>query len=502
MSNYAAHLLLEKAPLWSERIAARCEGRSLTYAELVRLSKAMGGLLRQRGVEPGGKVLLVLPDSFSLLASFLGCMLGGMVPAPLNSRLRRQDYAECLADIEPALVIVSAGHEALDAAAEAGVPALVLDDQSLEPLLQDVAPVVAHPSGLDDVGVFFVTSGTTGHPKVVPHRHEDFFVVGECMGNFFGIRQDDVLLCSAKIGHAYGMFSSLIMPLQVGATVVLDPDKPTPENTLRLFAEEKVTVFLSVPVLFTMLLLAMDSPEGASPAGLGQVRLCFAAGEALPGAVFESWRAKTGLEIWQGYGSTETMTFIIGSRPPDIVPGTAGRVLKPYQACVLDENHRPVPSGVPGQIAVRGASVTRGYHNAPEWTRRIFTADGLLLTGDMGVERDGLFTIMGRMDDMFKAGGLWVSPMRVENALLSHPDVAQCAVTGGDVGAFTLVRAHVVPKQGREAGQELVESLRRHALESLPDYMVPTDIVFHASLPMTASGKIQRFVLRREASNG
>jgi benzoate-CoA ligase len=502
MMNFAARLLLEKAPLWPERIAARCAGRSLSYAELVRLSSAMGGLLRSRGIKPGDKVLVVLPDSFSLLVSFLGCMLGGMVCAPLNNRLRRQDYAECLVDIAPVLVIASPGHEALDAAADAGVPALVLDDQTLEPLLRGAPPVPAHPSQADDTCVFFVTSGTTGHPKIVSHRQEDFFAVAQCMGDFFGIRQDDILLCSAKMGHAYGMFASLIMPLQVGATVVLDPDKPSPENTLRLLRTEKVTVFLSVPVLYTMLLLTLDSPEGVAPGFPGTLRLCFAAGEALPEAVFKGWRARTGLEIWQGYGSTETMTFIIGSRPPHIVPGTAGRVLEPYAAVILDENHRPVPSGVPGQIAVRGVSVTRGYHNAPEWAQRLFTADGMLLTGDMGVEQGGLFTILGRMDDMFKAGGLWVSPMRVENALLAHPAVAQAAVTGGDVGAFTLVRAHVVLKPGQEAGPVLAEELRRHSLELLPDYMAPTDIVFHGSLPMTPSGKIQRFILRQETTSG
>ncbi len=501
MMNFAAHLLLEKARLWPERIAARCQGKSLTYAELVRLSLALGGLLRGRGIGPGGKVFIVLPDSFSFLACFLGCMLGGVVSAPLNSRLRRQDYVECLADIEPALVIASPGHEALAAAAAAGTPALVLDDQGLEPLLRDAPAVAVHPAQADDVCTFFVTSGTTGHPKVVIHRQEDFFAVGTYMGKFFGVRQDDILLCSAKMGHAYGMFGSLIMPLQVGATVVLDTDKPTPENSLRLLRTEKVTVFMSVPVIYTMLLMSLDAREEAL-SGLGQVRLCFSAGEALPEAVFLGWRARTGLEIWQGYGSTETMTFVIGSRPPLIVPGVAGRVIEPYGAFILDENHCPVPSGVPGQIAVRGNTVTRGYLNEPEWTRSIFTADGLLLTGDMGVEHDGLFTVLGRMDDMFKAGGLWVSPMRVENALLSHPAVAQCAVTGGDAGAFSLVRAHVVLKPGHEAGPELVEALRSHALELLPDYMAPTDFVFHGSLPMTPSGKIQRFVLRQDASNG
>ncbi|MDR3641313.1 MAG: AMP-binding protein [Humidesulfovibrio sp.] len=502
MMNFAARLLLENAPLWPERIAARCAGRSLTYAELVRLSSAMGGLLRSRGIEPGGKVLIALPDSFSFLASFLGCMLGGLVSAPLNNRLRRQDYAECIVDTAPALVIASPGHEALDAAADVGVPALVLDDQTLEPLLRGVPPVQAHSSLADDVCVFFVTSGTTGHPKVVPHRQEDFFAVGKVMDDFFGIQQDDILLCSAKMGHAYGMFSSLIMPLQVGATVVLDPDKPTPENTLRLLRSEKVTVFLSVPVMYTMLLLTLDLADGVALGFLEHVRLCFAAGEVLPEAVFKDWRDKTGMDIWQGYGSTETMTFIIGCRPPHIVPGTAGRVLEPYSVAILDEDHRPLPSGAPGQIAVRGITVTRGYHNAPEWTRSIFTADGMLLTGDMGVERDGLFTVLGRMDDMFKVGGLWVSPMRVENALLTHPAVAQAAVTGGDVGAFTLVRAHVVLKPGLEAGPALAEDLRLHALALLPDYMAPTDIIFHGSLPMTPSGKIQRFILRQEANNG
>ena len=281
MRNFAAHLLLEKAALWPKRIAARCQGKSLTYAELARLSLALGGLLLGRGIGPGETVLIVLPDSFSFLVSFLGCMLGGVVCAPLNSRLRRLDYAECLADIEPALVIASPGHEALDAAAQAGVPALVLDDQGLEPLLRGAPAVAAHPSQADDTCALFVTSGTTGHPKVVTHRQGDFFAVGTCMGEFFGVRQDDILLCSAKMGHAYGMFGSVIMPLQVGATVVLDTDKPAPENTLRLLLREKVTVFMSVPVIYTMLLLTLDSRQGAS-SGLGQVLLCFAACEALP----------------------------------------------------------------------------------------------------------------------------------------------------------------------------------------------------------------------------
>ena len=275
--------------------------------------------------------------------------------------------------------------------------------------------------------------------------------------------------------------------------MVLSPDKPTAVDTLRLLTEERVTVFGSVPALLSLLLLTL--PESLRFDGL---RTCVSSGEPLPVAVHNAWQDTTGCPLWFGYGATEVMTFVIGSRPPDVEPGTTGKPIFPYEAMVLDAEHRPVADGTPGHLALRGPTLMTEYYNAPQWTQRAFTADGYLLTGDMAVRQDGTLTILGRLDDMFKAGGLWVSPTRVENALLSHEAVAQCAVTGGMSGVFTLVRAHVVVKQGRPRGEALKTDLQRHAASLLPEFMVPADIVFHDALPLTPSGKIQRFKLRQQ----
>lgn len=493
MTNFGAYLLCERAARWPDRIAARCQGRSLLYGELAELSFSMGGLMLSRGILPGQSVLMALPDSFSLMAGFLGCFLAGIVAAPVNSRLPREDYEACLAEIRPALVIAPEGHPALEAARDAGVQILALDDAGLSETLRGVVHGELHTPQLDDVCLLLVTSGTTGNPKAVPHTHAHCHALAKHIGDFLGMEQDDVVLCSAKLSHAYGMFMTMLLPLQAGATAVLDPDKPTAVNTLDLLTKERVTVFGSVPALYGLVLLALTGESR-----LEHLRICISAGEALPEAIHLAWRQATGREVWLGYGSTETMTFVIGSRPPDVTPGTAGRCITSYGAVVLDEGGRPAPSGTPGHLAVRGPTVMAAYLNRPEWTARAFTPDGMLLTGDMAVEHDGLFTILGRMNDMFKAGGFWVSPTRVENALLSHGAVAQCAVTGGMAWAFSLVRAHVVLKEGVEPCESLKGELRRHAAKGLPDYMVPSEIVFLDALPVTPSGKIQRYKLRAD----
>jgi benzoate-CoA ligase len=455
----------------------------------------MGGLLRSLGVSPGNTVLIVLPDSFSFLACALGCVLCGGVAVLFGNRMLQEDYRDCIEATRPGLVIASPGHPALAAAHEAGVRHLVADDAILAGLLGGVPRIEAYPANRDDVCLMLVTSGTTGHPKVVPHTHGDVFAVTKSTGDFLALEQDDVVLCSAKMSHAYGLFSTMLLTLQAGATAVLDPDKPDAVNTLRLLAGEKVTVLASVPALYCLMLLAKEGELR-----LEHLRCCYSSGETLPESVHQAWRQATGLEPGMGYGATEAMTFVIGSRPGESVPGTAGRAIPPYEAVVVDEHFRRVQPGVPGHLGLRGPSIMRGYLNAPEWTARAFTPDGLLLTGDMAMEQDGVFTILGRMDDMFKVGGLWVAPARVESVLLSHEAVAQCAVTGGMAGALTLVRAHVVLTSGRTWSSDLEKALRAHAAQRLPEYMVPADIVATSHLPLTASGKVQRYKLRRAAT--
>lgn len=494
MTHFVTQAVLEPSTAWPDKVAARCQGRSLTYEELGRMVRRMGGLVASRGVMPGQRVLLALPDSFSFLAAFLGGILIGAAAVPVHGGLPEADFAEAIAATSPALVIAPPGHCALKAARAAGSPTLSVDDETLYELTRDAPSAVAAPARAEDVCLILVTSGTTGHPKLVPHTHGHFLAVARHTGDFMGLRPDDVALCSAKMSHAYGLFFSLLLPLRAGATVVLAPDKPTAADTIRLLTQERVTVFGSVPALYSLLLLSL-----AGTTRFDSLRCCVSSGEVLPVAVHAALRETLGRDIWLGYGTTEAMTFVIGGRPPDIEPGSAGTVIFPYEAAVLDAEHRPVPDGTSGHLALKGPTIMTGYLNAGQWTRSAFTADGHLLTGDMAMSRGGVFTILGRMDDMFKSGGLWVAPTRVENALLSHEAVAQCAVTGGMSGSFTLVRAHVVLKKGRPGGEALKTELRRHAARQLPEFMVPADVRFHDALPLTPSGKIQRYKLRQGA---
>jgi acyl-coenzyme A synthetase/AMP-(fatty) acid ligase len=433
-----------------------------------------------------------MPDGVSAVAAYLGCLLYGGIAAFLNNRLRTDDYAECISAMQPSLMITTQGHEAFDAAQAAGLSAICLDDDMLELLFQDARPLDPFPSRGDEVCTYFVTSGTTGHPKIVPHTHDHMFAVAQSMGEFSGCRQDDIVLCNSKISHTYGSFASISVPLQVGATTVLDPGKPSPAETLRLLETERVTVFWSVPALYAMLLMHMADADFPSA-----IRLCLSAGESLPQAVSAQWRAKTGLTIYQGYGSTENMTYVIGRREEQLAPDCAGTVVPPYEAMIFDAALAPVAVGEPGQLGIRGPSVMSGYINEPEWSRKLFAPGGYMLTGDMAVEHDGVFTILGRADDMFKVGGLWASPLRVEAALMEHPAVSMCAVTAGAVSAFTLVRAHIVLAPGFGETDQLKNELRGHALSLLPDYMAPTEFMFHSALPLTVSGKVQRYKLRR-----
>ncbi len=494
MKNMAAFFLFEKASAWPQKTALRCMGRGLTYAELARKSCAMGGFVLSRGLAPGQRVMVAMPDSLTAFTVVLGCCLAGIVPVLVNDRLLKEDYAACAKDAEVRLVFAFPGHVSLAAAQEAGIPVVVANDDTLDDALVGFAAELSpYPSSGEDVCAIFYTSGTTGHPKGIPHTHEDCLTVARVTGrDFMGYRHDDVALCSAKIFHVLGFFISMLNTFQAGATAVIDPRKPSPENTLALIERERVTIFASSPPVFSMLFMALGDASA-----LKTLRICISAGEALPEAVYRAWSEKLGIDVWQGYGSTEIMTYVIANRPPDIVPGTTGRVLKPYEAIILDERRCPVPDGTVGEVALRGPTVMRGYLNAPEWTARAFSGDGWLLTGDLGKRENGVYAILGRKDDMFKAGGLWVPPGRVENALLSHPAVAQCAVTGGTAGAFTLVRAHVVPAPGSKTDEELKTALRTHARERLPAFMAPEDIVFCDDLPMTASGKIQRYKLRQ-----
>lgn len=336
------------------------------------------------------------------------------------------------------------------------------------------------------------TSGTTGKPKGVPHRHADLLVPARTWGEVLGIVGQDVIFSASKLYFAYGLLAGLILPLSAGATVALYPDKPGAYELFAVIAERRPSVFFGVPTLYGLMIRAFDAT-----ARLESLRLCVSAGEALPPVLFEEWKRLTGLELLDGIGSTEACNVFISNRPGRVKAGTSGQVVPGYEVKLVDDAGRPVASGERGHLLVRGGAFARSYWNRPEKTRETMLADGFVRTGDVYVEQDGYYAHQGRSDDMIKAGAHWVSPVRIEDVLLTHPAVAEAAVAGCRVDGLERPCAFVILRAGIAPGPALSGELRRFAKEKLPPYMCPVRFEFPLELPKTPTGKIQRFKLRQ-----
>jgi benzoate-CoA ligase len=277
-----------------------------------------------------------------------------------------------------------------------------------------------------------------------------------------------------------------------GATAVLHPDKPDPVALLNLIARHRPTIFFSVPTIYAQLILSCPGNRLDLP-----MRLCYSAGEALPKSIFEEWQRLTGLELIDGIGSTEAISIYIANRPGQVRPGSTGRLVPGFRARLVDDQLNDVPSGTEGHLLISGETLAPFYWNLPEKSAETMLPDGFVRTGDVFTEQDGNYYYCGRSDDMIKAGGQWISPVPVEDALLRHPAVEDCAVAAISMaglikpGAFVLL----APDIKKDAG--LIRSLREHVLASLPEYMCPARFTFVQELPRTSTGKVQRFQLRQ-----
>jgi benzoate-CoA ligase len=304
---------------------------------------------------------------------------------------------------------------------------------------------------------------------------------------------EDVIFSTSKFSFAYGLINSLALPLRFGATAILYPGKPDPLALFDIFRRHSPSIFFSVPAIYTQIILSCAEGELKLP-----MRLCCSAGEALPATLFEEWQRLTGLEILDGIGSTEMAYHFVSNLPGRAVAGSAGQLVPGYRARLVDDEGNEVPEGSEGNLLIAGPTRTPCYWNQPEKSAGTFMPDGFVKSGDIFVKRDGLFYFRGRGDDMIKSGASWVSPLIVENALSSHPAVAECAVAAVRVATLMGPGAFVVLTPGTEQSPALARELRSHVMARLPDYMCPLRIRFMAELPRTTTGKIQRFRLREQ----
>jgi len=492
--NAAVELLdrnLEREP---DKTAYHCGNRSITFRDLDRECRRFALLLHERDIRPGERVVLALPDTFAFPTAFLGCLLAGVVAVAAGATLREEDFAHILKDSGARLLV---SHPDLSAprSAAAGCQVILCDDRgafaSPSASLDGFRPHL--PNG-DDFAFMLYSSGSTGKPKGVPHRHRDLLLPCELVGSaVLAMTADDVIFSVSKFSFAYGLINSLAFPLFFGATAIIHPGNPDPGSILEIIRNREPTIFFSVPTIYSLIIISCTAPELALP-----MRLCYSAGEALPAAIFEEWQRLTGLEIIDGIGSTEMSYVYISNRPGLARSGSVGQPVPGYRVRLVDDDDNDVPSGKEGNLLVKGETMAPFYWDLPEKSAETMLPDGFCRTGDVFVERDGFYYHRGRSDDMIKAGAHWISPAEVEEALLSHPAVAECAVAAVAAGVLLKPGAFVVLAPGTAQAPGLARELRQHLLARIPDYMCPARFRFVEELPRTATGKVQRSRLREQ----
>jgi benzoate-CoA ligase family protein len=489
-----------------QRPAFHCEGRSLTYGDVHDLVNRTGNTLLELGIGMEDRVLILCLDTPEFIGAFWGAIKIGAIPIPVNTVMRAQDYLYFLDDSRAKAAVISA-----PLLAEAG------SILSRAPYLKHVliaggapgpyhsyedrvakasATLDAAPTSRDDAALWLYSSGSTGFPKGAVHLHHDMVVCTETYAKrVIGFRPTDIVYSAAKLFFAYGLGAAGYFPMAFGAQSILSPQRPTPEGVYEILSRQRPTLFFSVPTLYAAMLAVKDAEKRFD---LSSLRLCISAGEALPEELYQRWRERFGVELIDSIGTTEILHVFLSNRPGEVRPGSTGKAVPGYEAIIVDDDGHPVPQGEIGNLRVKGDSIMAYYWNKHDKTKEaLFGA--WIQTGDKyWQDPDGYFFYAGRGDDMLKVGGIWVSPVEVENTLIRHEAVLEAAVVGRE-DSDRLVKPHafVVLKEGvAAASPALMDELKAFVKDKIAPYKYPRWIDFVDDLPKTATGKIQRFKLR------
>jgi len=492
------------------RTAILCGRESITYAQVADRSNRIGNGLRSLGVRGEERVLLLLLDTPAFVYSFFAAQKIGAVPIPTNTLLKSQDYRYMLNDSRARVAIVSeALLPQLAAIPRHELPYLeriVIDGAAsgelsgLDQLLTGSPALDLEQTSKDDAAFWLYSSGTTGFPKGAVHLHHDILYTVVCYAQgVLGITAADRTFSVAKLFFAYGLGNALTFPFAVGATTILWPGAPTPPNVYAQIEQHKPTLFYSVPTNYGQLLA--HKREGGD-FDLSTIRQAVSAGEALPKALYERFKARFGVEILDGIGSTEILHIFISNRPGQVRPGSAGKLVPGYDARIVDETGADVRDGTVGNLLIKGDSTCAYYWNKHERTKS--TIEGhWIRTGDkFSRDPDGYFWYAGRADDMLKVGGIWVSPVEIESTLVEHPAVQEAGVIGRrDADNLEKPMAYVVLAAEYVPSPELARELQDFVRSKIAEYKRPRWVEFVEALPKTATGKTQRFKLRETAAS-
>ena len=476
-------------------------GRQRTYKELTDWTNRLAhALVEDYGIKPGNRVLIRSANNPAMVAAWLAATKAGAVVVNTMPMLRSGELAAIVdkAEIAFALCDTRLMDELVTCAKTSrflktvvGFDGTANHDAELDrAALRKSVRFTAPPTGRDDVALIGFTSGTTGTPKGALAFHRDLLIIADGYAReVLGVTPEDVFVGSPPLAFTFGLGGLAVFPLRFGAAAAL-LEQASPANMIEIIQTHRATVCFTAPTAYRVMLKAMD--EGAD---LSSLRAAVSAGETLPAPVYEEWMAKTGKPMLDGIGATEMLHIFLTNRFDDHRPACTGRPVTGYQAKIVGEDMAELPRGEVGRLAVRGPT---GCRYLDDDRQGKYVRDGWNLTGDsFWQDEDGRFHFAARSDDMIISAGYNIAGPEVEAALLSHPDVVECAVIGApDEERGMIVEAHVVLAEGREPDALMVKLLQDHVKMTIAPYKYPRRVVFVRALPKTQTGKIQRFKLR------
>jgi len=486
---------------FGDHVALIGNGRRRTYKELADWTNRLAhALVEDFGVQPGNRVLLRSGNNPAMVAAWLAVTKAGAVAVNTMPLLRVPELTKIVDKAEIGLALCDnriADDLVACAKSSRFLKGVVCFDgtSNHDAELDRVAlnkPVrfEAVHTGRDDVALLGFTSGTTGEPKATAHFHRDLLIIADGYAReVLRLTPRDVFVGSPPLAFTFGLGGLAIFPLRFGATSTL-LENASPANMIEIIETYKATISFTSPTAYRAMMAAMD--EGAD---LSSLRMAISAGETLPAPVFEDWERRTGKPILDGIGTTELLHIFISNRLGDSLAGATGRPVTGYEARIVDDDMKEVPDGMVGHLAVRGPT---GCRYLADDRQTNYVRGGFNVTGDDFVrDGNGVFHFVARGDDMIISSGYNIAGPEVEAALLSHPDVAECAVIGApDPDRGQIVQAHVVLKASVAGDEACVKRLQDHVKATIAPYKYPRSVKFLDALPRTQTGKIQRFKLK------
>ncbi|UXU74284.1 MULTISPECIES: AMP-binding protein [unclassified Paracoccus (in: a-proteobacteria)] len=491
---------------FGDRPALIGNGRMRTYKELADWTNRIAhALVGQYGVQPGNRVLIRSANNPAMVACWLAATKVGAVVVNTMPMLRAAELGKIIdkARITHALCDTRLMDELAQAAKNSaylrtlvGFDGTANHDAELDrAALSQPVRFDAVRTGRDDVALLGFTSGTTGEPKATMHFHRDLLIIADGYAReVLGVTPEDVFVGSPPLAFTFGLGGLAVFPLRFGASAAL-LENASPPNLIEIIQKYRATICFTAPTAYRVMMRAME--EGAD---LSSLRAAVSAGETLPAPVYEEWVAKTGKPILDGIGATEMLHIFLTNRFGDSRPGCTGRPVGGYQARIIGPDGQEMPRGETGRLAVRGPVGCR-YLADPD-KQRTYVSDGWNLTGDcFWQDEQGYFHFAARTDGIILSAGYNIAGPEVEAALLSHPDVVECAVVGApSEERGQIVQAHVVLRDGLTGDAALVKALQDHVKSVIAPFKYPRSIVFTQALPKTESGKIQRFRLVQDGA--